>query len=241
VSLQGFEQFKNVSTLNVYGIQIPRIPTGAEPTLFVLLELDRSKVSTTYLDFAERIYEIQMARYSNTGLLTAWSEGGYFDPPYYVYETIYEPTAPPPGTWVMEGGGQVLNTSTTRPVMYTKVAFAYLAIYGANSYTNAITNTAATLASPSGFGEGTFEDGSKPPWSSGSFYSDKTNELILAASAYVLSMSPNITSSVTSTNTAPMTGVSPQVLMVAVIALVAISSILVTKLLRRRKSKSPES
>lgn len=241
VSLQDFEQLKNAPTLSVYGIQIPKISTEAEPTFFVLLELNRSQVSTTYLDFAERMYEAQMARYSNTGLLTGWSEGGYFDPPYYVYETIYDPTAPPPGTWVITAEGQVLNASTTRPLMYTKVAFSYLAIYGANSYTNALTSAAATLASQSGFGEGTFEDGSRPTWSPGSFYSDKTNELVLAASAYVLSTSASTTSA-TSTNTTAISALSSQVLLVAATVLVVIIfSILVPAMLRSRKSRVSES
>jgi len=241
VSLQDFQQIKNLPTISVYGVQIPKIPTAAEPTLFVLLELDRSRVSTTYLDFAERMYETQMARYLKTGLLTAWSEGGYFSAPYYVYETIYDPTAPSPGTWVITGEGQLLNASTTPPIMYTKVAFAYLAIYGANSYTDALTRIASTLASSSGFGEGTFEDGSKPPWASSSFYSDKTNELVLASSAYALSMPTSITSSATSTTITSTSQPTPQVLLAAVTGLAVVSSLLVTRVLRNRKSKHLDS
>jgi len=204
-SLQGFEELKNSSTINVYGIHIPAISTIAEPTVLVLLELNRSLVSPTFADLAQRIYETQEARYSNTGLLTAWSEGEYFKPPYYVYETIYDPDVPYPGTWVIPIGNQVL-VPPLRPIMYTKIAFSYLAIYGSNAYTNALADTALSLAGPSGFGEGTFEDGSRAPWSQGSLYSDKTNGLVLAASAYALTggnaMSATTGESAASTNTA---------------------------------------
>ena len=127
-------------------------------------------------------YLAQNARYSSTGSLTARSEGGYGTPA-YVYEWIIYPSKTSQ-QWII-GDALLSTTYNIQPVAYTKVAFAYLAIYGENTYTSALVNAAKNLATTQGFGEATFENGSSAISLLGSapsgFYSDKTNEFVLAA------------------------------------------------------------
>jgi hypothetical protein len=75
--------------------------------------------------------------------------------------------------------------------MYTKVAFAYLAIFGENPYTRSLFTAASRLShSRYGFGEATFENGESAIslWASNleGFYADSTNQIILAAARYAL-------------------------------------------------------
>jgi hypothetical protein len=75
--------------------------------------------------------------------------------------------------------------------MYTKVAFAYTALFGENAYTMSLFNVASKLShSRYGFGEAAFENGESAIslWGSNleGFYSDSTNQIILAAARYAL-------------------------------------------------------
>ena len=58
------------------------------------LESDRSTDDTFHsdsiiADFAQRIYQVQEARYHIKGILTARTEHQLDGPPYFVYDTIY--------------------------------------------------------------------------------------------------------------------------------------------------------
>jgi hypothetical protein len=77
------------------------------------------------------------------------------------------------------------------------VAFSFLAIYGDHPYTealvNAVLNAPNLVTSNDGFGEAVYEDGTSPynafnsVGDGGAFYSDKTNEQVLAAALYATS------------------------------------------------------
>jgi len=194
--------------ISVYGQNLPQLKTGAEPLLLVILEgdLEVHPPGARFLDFANRVYMAQAGRYSATGMLTAWTEGGYHNPD-YVYE------------WVVVNSGSwktwLLTDSTAatiynvQPLAYSKVALAYMAVYGENGYTLALVNAAKQLGSLKGFGEATFESGASAIglWGSRSegFYSDKTNEMVLAAAAYAVAHPP---SQITLTTSANSTAVS---------------------------------
>ena len=174
----------------VYGQSLPEIKTLSEP---LVLEILTEHPSATFLDFANRAYLAQMGRWNGgSGPLTAWSEGAYAPSPNYIYEWILvkNQTTGTWQTWILADAG-ASTIYNVQPIAYTKVAFSYLAIYGENSYTLALVNAAKQLASSQGFGEGTFENGASAIglWGSntGGFYSDKTNEIILAAAAHVVS------------------------------------------------------
>ena len=189
----------------VEGQTLPQTETTAEPTLHGILELH---LGGNFLEFGRRVYEVQKSRWARTGRLTGWSEGSYPDPG-YIYEWILTPTGE---TWVINSGGKRL---TIDPLMYTKVAFAYLAIFGDNPYTTSLFNAANNLQhSQYGFGEATLESGASATslWGTNirGFFSDKTNQIVLAAAAYAFSASrTSLTSStpsiLTTTATSPST------------------------------------
>ena len=133
---------------------------------------------------------VQQGRSSAMGKLTAWTEGGYPPSstcPGYMYEIILGTYG---AQWSLTSGSTIYDPSICPPLAYTKVAFAYLALYGENAYTLSLVNAVKNLAtSSSGFGEATLENGQSALslWGSpGGFYSDNTNEFVLAAANHVI-------------------------------------------------------
>jgi hypothetical protein len=185
--------------LNIYGQDLPLMKTGSEPFDLEILEgaYATHPPSSSFLDFANKMSLAQADRFATTNLLTAWSEGAYRNPD-YIYEWIIVNT----GTWrtwtLANATGSIVNVP---PLAFTKVAFSYLAIYGENPFTLALVDATKQLASPQGFGEGTFENGLSAisVWGSNTdgFYTDKTNEQVLAAATYAISRA---TSSLTSSS-----------------------------------------
>jgi len=166
---------------NVEGQVLPDTTTITEPTLHGVLELG---LSGKFFEYTRRIYEAQKARWERTGQLSGWSEGCH-----PVEEFVYE--------WILSGTEKwvIAKHDGTRvnidPLMYTKVAFAYRAIFGENAYTASLFSAATKLSSASyGFGEATYENGRSAIslWGSNQegFYSDSTNQIILAAARYAL-------------------------------------------------------
>jgi hypothetical protein len=166
---------------------LPNIKTTSEP---LVLEILTEQPGNGFLGFAKDAYLAQAYRNETANKFTAWSEGDYAPTPNYIYEwlLIYVNSAWNTFTQTDAAESTVYNVP---PLTYTKIAFAFLAIYGENSFTDALVNAVAPLASSQGFGDGTFENGTSAigAWgsNSGGFYSDKTNEIILAAATYVIS------------------------------------------------------
>ena len=242
--------------MSVYGQNLPTLQTLSEPIIHEILESDWMvhAPSSSFLDFANRVYLAQSARYSSTGSLTARSEGGYSGNPAYIYEWIIYPSKTS-DQWII-GDALLTTTFDIQPVAYTKVAFAYFAIYGENPYTRALINAAMSLASSQGFGEATFENGQSAISLYGNtngFYSDKTNEFILAAANHALQSQPlppatTISSSasiLSSTLTSVSTSGLPvsEGLSVATIAVMIACALLLIQRSRRwnRKTASSES
>jgi len=170
-------QFKNVE-----GQMLPQTGTVTEPTLHGVLELG---LGGKFFEYTRRIYEAQKARWERTGQLSGWSEGCH-----PVHEFVYECILMENGEkWIIaKHDGTRVNID---PLMYTKVAFAYLAIFGENPYTTSLFNAASKLSHIRyGFGEATFENGESAIslWGSNleGFYADSTNQIILAAARYAL-------------------------------------------------------
>ena len=169
--------------VTIQGQSLPQMEATAEPMVHGILDMEFAGV---FYEWSRRAYEAQKSYYP--GKLRAWSEGGYYQPPIgYIYE------------WMLNSAGQTWLIQETYtwsafnidPLMYTKIAFAYLAIYGENDYTLALYNAARKLEhSQYGFGEATFEDGTSALslWGSniGGFYSDKTNQIIITAARYAI-------------------------------------------------------
>jgi hypothetical protein len=200
------------SYTNVDGQNLPDINSLAEPlNLEILLgAYTVQPPSSTFLDFANRVYSVQYYNWTQTGDLTAWTEGVYPPPIYsgaYIYEWVllhnlvgtqyyWQP-------WKLTGPGYSAQGSsggppTNSPVLaFTKTAFSYLAIYGSNAYTDALVNAVSKLASSTGFGEATYQNGQSAEslWNpTTGFYSDKTQEQVLEAAFYAITHSSTFVS-----------------------------------------------
>ena len=168
--------------VNVEGQMLPLTITTAEPTIHGVLDLN---LDGSFFDLTAKVYEAQKARWIRTGRLSGWSEGCYPG-----HEYVYE--------WIITGDGKTWlickhdgTDVNVEPLMYAKVAFAYLAMFGKNSYTSSLTNAAVKLQHAQyGFGEATFENGESAislwGWNVKGFYSDQTNQIILAAARYAI-------------------------------------------------------
>jgi len=196
--------YESGPSYSVYGQQLPQLSTLAEPFDLAILEgpMIGYAPSSAFLDFAHRDYLAQMGRWSGTGKLTAWSEGVYLPGINYVHEWVLETFTNPPETWIVRDEfGKVYFQPQYPPFVYAKVAFSFLAIYGANAYTEALVGSVLSLAGSDGFGEAVWENGTSAfnafnsQGDGGGFYSDKTNEQVLAAAEYAISHVSPLTSS----------------------------------------------
>ncbi len=163
------------SIIPVYGVNLPydsRDPRRLKAHNYVVTEsyaLDAMELNWDYAndrdssdkvhtdkvsyDFAQRIYQSQVGRYCNTGILTARTEHQLDGPPYFVYDTIYT-------------DGYAWNTITESGKYVPE--FSAIAIKGAMSiwaiwdteYSDLLFDTVAGLYDPEkGYYEGLYENG----------------------------------------------------------------------------------
>ena len=159
------------SFVDVYGELIPKAWVTSEPLLAAVLG---NRISPLYNDYCGRVFRAQEKRYRNTGVLTTFSEGVYPAPHYYVYQWVVISTGE---TWCIYAANRVDGPA----VVYTKIAFAFHAIYR-NEYTATLMGYVSRLQSSGGFYEGVMDnDRSTLP-----VLCDKTNGMILEAAGYAL-------------------------------------------------------
>jgi len=169
--LRTVESLGNGVFLNVYDETLPQSRITSEPLMLAILE---DRATGLYRTYADRTFSAQQKRFEATGKLTAFSEGAYGSPYYYVYEWVVNDKGE---TWVIYSGGKI----NAVPIVYTKIAFAFHAIYN-NQYTSRLVNELSSLQATAplgGFYEGKSEEGT-----SLKSLTDKTNGIILAAARY---------------------------------------------------------
>lgn len=181
--LGAVESLGNGSFVDVYGLSLPKAWVTSEPLVSAILE---NRSGGLYRTYADRVFTAQQRRYEATGKLTAFSEGSYLAPQYYVYEWIVTTYGE---TWVVYANGKI----DTVPLAYSKIAFAFHAIYD-NQYTSVLVNELSPIHSTQGFYEGRTEEGARLE-----ILSDKTNGMILAAARYRRSFPTTTTSTSTTT------------------------------------------
>lgn len=172
--LRSVESLGGGSYVSVYGESLPKAWVTTEPLLSAILE-NRS-VHVRYRTYSDRVFSAHQKRYEATGNLTAFSEGSYWGPYYYVYEWVVNALGE---TWTVYASEKIHAV----PLVYSKIAFAFHAIYH-NQYTNLLVSQLSPLQSSSpsgGYYEGKSEEGATL-----SVLSDKTNGMILAAARYYL-------------------------------------------------------
>ena len=165
-------------TAQIFGVQVPY--DGRDPRVF---QSQNYVVSESYLqdglelgfdlpyddstpdwlnsdgwraEFADRIYQVQENRWSQTGFMTARSEHNVAGPPYFTYDTIFSDGYP----W---------NTMTPRgdyvpnfAAVTTKAALGLWALWDTD-YTDVLYDAVIELYNPErGFFEGLYENGQGP-------------------------------------------------------------------------------
>jgi hypothetical protein len=195
--LRALESLGDGSSVEVYGETLPKARITSEPLMLALLENRSGGLYRTYVD---RVFSAQQKRYEATGKLTAFSEGPYFPPEYYVYEWVVNANGE---TWVVYASGK----TDRPPIVYSKIAFAFHAIYN-NPYTSLLVNELSGLSvnevTLRGFYEGKSENGETL-----NVLSDKTNGMILAAARYYVSHTSTTSSTSSSVTTSSPSTTGP--------------------------------
>ena len=172
---------------NLWGFKTAAAPsyTAPPPGTFITAEAVVSAVlegvNDTYVTAAsEQVYVAQYALYNRTGMLAAMSEGQY--PPYlnsatpYVYEAVEVPSGSAYRVQTWQG-----DNVTTSPEAFTKIGFAFYAIYK-SSYGALLLKTFANLTTSNGYQEGIMTQSGKAFVA----VSDNSNIMIMEACAYAI-------------------------------------------------------
>ena len=168
--------------IEIYDINIPtdsRTPEKfkahnyvvSEPYILDGIEFGWDQVSR---EFAERIYQVQEARYKDTGKLTAVSEDNIDQPPYFVYNTVFTSGK----TWnaITEDGKDASKFKT----LSTKAAFGWHVLFETD-YTKKLIADVSQLNDPAkGWYSGRYEKTGEP----NKAITANTNGIILESLAY---------------------------------------------------------
>jgi hypothetical protein len=167
---------KNTPTLTTYGVTLPDTAIICEPLLLSIFELNNNPPELIAL--MKQAYLAQEAYYDATGEYAAWSEGSS---PYngYVYEWIVAPNG---DAWQITNANQNYFVGM-RPVIFTKVAYGFLALYNSTYAENMVNALDKALPVPTnGYHDGMDTSGNLDAGASGS----DTNSLILDAALYCI-------------------------------------------------------
>lgn len=168
--------------IEIYDINIPtdsRSPEKfkahnyvvSEPYILDGIEFGWDQVSR---EFAERVYQVQEARYKDTGILTAVSEDNLDQAPYFVYNTVFTSGK----TWnaITEHGKDASEFKT----LSTKAAFGWYALFETD-YTKKLMKDVRQLSdADKGWYSGRYEKTGQP----NKAITANTNGIILEALAY---------------------------------------------------------
>ena len=166
----------NVTT---YGnVSLPEASISCDPLLCSVFELNSN--DSRLMALANQVYLAHEAYYNATGQYRAFSEGSSLTTQ-WVYEWVVYPDG---RTWVvLDISGQ--NLSIT-PVIYTKVAMGFLAIYNTTFAKNMCVYLENALPDPTqGYSEGVDESGTPL-----TVVIHNTNGLILDAALYAIQNNP---------------------------------------------------
>ena len=158
-----------------------------------------------FTGLGQKVYQAQESRSASTGKPEFWTGGGLDFDPGFDSEWIVWTTG---ATWVvLDGNGNPFNDPRV-PVAYSKLMFAYNALYGTSYTTNMLNTYAGKIQTSNGFMEGIYANGAFD-----GNVQVQTNQIILSAARYsgVLQTSTSnslTTSQSVSTSTATVTSTS---------------------------------
>lgn len=166
----------NLPSVTTYGVSLPDAAITCEPLLCSIFELNNTNAQLDGL--MKQVYVASEAYYNSTGEYAAFSEGNSFSSQ-YIYEWVVLPGV---GTWKIEGI-QPSGIVNMDPIIFTKVAFGFMALYNSTFVSNMLVYLQKMLPNPAkaGYGQGANSDGQVVP-STGL----GTNGLILDAALYAI-------------------------------------------------------
>ncbi len=166
----------NASTVQTYGVILPKAKITSEPLLLAVLNFQHPDVAL--LNLSNQVYLAEEARYNATGKYTAFSEGNIVaaNDVNYAWEWVVLPDG---RTWVIMKDETSVITGT--PIVYLKVAVSLEAIYHTNFTQSMVTDIEPQLFTQNGFKDGVYENGQVDP-----SVIDKTNGMIIAAALYAI-------------------------------------------------------
>lgn len=169
------DNIMSAQQVDLHGAQLPISKIACEPILLSIFDL--SQPDPRLFNLSRQVYLAHENWYSATGKFRAFSEG-----PTISGKFAYEWVVMPDGrTWVVQDEeGQDFNIS---PVIYSKVAFSFLAIHNTVHARNIVVHLENALPDlGSGYCDGIHEDGRNKVDITGS----NTNGLIISAARYAI-------------------------------------------------------
>ena len=165
----------NTQNVTTYGVSLPDTSITCEPLLCSMFELNNTN---TQLDsLMKQVYLAHEAYYNATGQYVAFSEGNSFTSQ-FIYEWVIAPNG---SAWKITNAMQSVYYNIN-PIIYTKVAFSFLALYNSTFAQNLVTYLLKMLPNPSnGYSDGADIEGQYVLGAG-----CNTNSLILDAAVYAV-------------------------------------------------------
>ena len=172
----------NTSNITTYGVSLPDAPTTCEPLLMSLFEVNNNDSRLTNL--MQLAYQAQKAYGNATRTYVALSEGSSIYNG-YVYEWVIAPNGNP---WQVTNATGYYFDSPVNPIVFTKAAFGFLALYNDTYSKNLAIALEKALPTPTnGYYDGMDTNGALDAGNPGS----DTNSLILDSALYYILQNPN--------------------------------------------------
>ena len=165
----------NSTKVTTYGnVSLPQVPLACEPLLCSIFELNNT--NSELLKVANQVYLAHEAYYNAKGQYVAFSEGNGFSSQ-FLWEWVVGPKGTP---WEITTSGGAPYSGNA--IIYSKIAFSFLALYNTTYAQNTIVYLEKYLPSPSsGYSDGVDTAGQVVPGSG-----SNTNGMILDAALYAL-------------------------------------------------------
>lgn len=169
-------------TVTTYGVKLPISKLTCDPLLLAIFDLPQT--DPRLHDLMRQVFLAHVARSNTTGYYSAFSEG-LASANRFVYEWVVLPDG---STWVLRDTNNAVSNVT--PVIFTKVAFSFLALYN-NNYTHQMATFIenATAEPKNGYAEGV-EEGGPERIQVISNVGGNTNGLIVSAARYAIQNNP---------------------------------------------------
>lgn len=157
-------------------VSLPKVTTTSEPLYCTLFELNND---TRILSYARDLYLAHEAYYNISGSYAAFSEGDSDSG--FIYEWVIGPNG---GFWEVTNAQQT-QYYNINPIIYSKIAFCFLALYNTTCAKNTCMYLEDSLPDPSsGYGEGADYNIDPTMINTVSQVGSNTNGLILEAALY---------------------------------------------------------